>query len=237
MLFTVKDLEVTDAVVSMSPNKTDKQYGFVVKYSTHSTPHTDRHMAIDRIPHPGYLSEEVQWVEEYALVPGARHGYFSVLGQESVSLTAFSVVLVSKSRFVNGVELGNYPIESARGLLTEQIGLDQSDAAVFAASAAGDKLTRGILTAFGVLDAKQFRALDAGLYLLTKTVDDEHFNPHTVTYNTTTVAMFTQFDTALKFRLADTLLVPYGLSVDTTNGVTYLDEAGNVVSPNFFSWL
>lgn len=236
MLFTVKDIEVSGATVGVSADKVTRRYAFTVKYTTQSTPHKDRHIGIDLIP-TFHASEEVQWVEQYVLVPGARSGYFGVIGQDNVSLKAYHVELVHKERWTNGNHMGTFTLPTARGLLSEKIGDDQSDAANFAVSAVGDKFTRDLVAAFAQLGAKQFRALDAGLYLLFNTVEDEHFNPHNVTINERTVAMFTQFDTALKFRLAESLLVPYGLSVDTTNGVTYLDEAGNTVVPNFFSWL
>ncbi|QXO10969.1 hypothetical protein pEaSNUABM54_00143 [Erwinia phage pEa_SNUABM_54] len=236
MLFTVKDIEVAGATVGVSADKTTRRYAFTIKYTTQSTPHKDRHMGVDLIPMFN-TSEEIQWVEQYVLVEGARSGYYGIIGQDNVSLKAYRVELVSKERWANGVHMGSFQLPVARGLLTEKIGDDQSDAANFAVSAVGDKFTRDLVAAFAQLGAKQFRALDSGLYLLFNTVEDEHFNPHNVTVNERTVAMFTQFDTALKFRLAESLLVPYGLSVDTTNGVTYLDEAGNTLVPNFFSWL
>lgn len=235
MLFSIFEPEIKSASVLAVPGG-GFTLGFTLGYKTASSSRNDAHLAVDQIPHPGKPSELIQWEETYILKPGVNSGHYGVLTQSNQSLVANRVVLTGKTRrHVNGMSVQiNEPV---CGVLSDWLGDNQNFTSIFADGALGDKLTKQLLRAIAELKHPSIRALDAGVYTLFAPNLDESFFPHHASFNTKTVATFTQFGLNLNFRLAESVLVEYDLSVDTTDEMFYLDAEGRVVSPNFFSWL
>lgn len=237
MLFAISDPEISGAFITVNAGSLTPKLGFTLSYTTTTTPDNAAHMPVRDIPGLGKPVEPTRWEEYYELQPGAVSGRYGVLAQINNSLVNHRVMLVGKRRW-NANNNSTLIIDKPdSGLLQGFLGDSQSFLAIFADSNLGDKLTKDLLRAFDALKHPAVRVVDSGIYLLYAPDIDETFYPHHASFNTHTVATFTQFGLNLNFRLADTVLVAYGLSVDTTVETTYLDEDGHVVMPNFFSWL
>lgn len=235
MLFSIFEPEIKSASVVSTPGG-GFTLGFTLGYKTSSSTRADAHVPVSQIPHPGRPSELLAWEESYILKPGTISGHYGVLAQSNQSLVANRLELVGKRRIQNaGVSIQIN--EPTVGVLAGWLGVDQNYISIFADSVLGDKLTKQLLRAFADLKHPTVRVLDAGVYSLFAPNLDETFYPHHASFNTKTVATFTQFGLNLNFRLAESVLVEYDLSVDTTDEIYYLDAEGRVVSPNFFSWL
>lgn len=237
MLYSIFDPEIKNAFISNDSTSITPKVGFVLSYKTTTTPERAAHMPVAEIPHPGRPNEVVQWEEVYELHPGAVSACFGVLAQINQSLVAHSVLLVAKRR-ISPDNRSSVTINSPKsGVLEGVLGDTQNLIDIFADGVLGDKLTASLLRAFSNLNHPTVRVLDAGIYLLFAPDIDETFYPHHASFNTKTVATFTQFGLDLNFRMAETVLADYKLTVDTTEETRYLDQNGNPVGPNFFSWL
>lgn len=235
MLFSIFEPEIKSANVVSTPSG-GFTLGFTLGYKTASSSRGDAHLPVSQIPHPGRPSELLQWTESYVLKPGVDNGHYGILTQTKQSLVANRIELTGKQRHHAGgmsVQIN----EPVCGVLSGYLGADQNFTSIFADSVLGDRLTKQLLRAFSELKHPSIRALDAGVFTLFAPNLDESFYPHHASFNTKTVATFTQFGLNLNFRLAESVLVEYDLSVDTTDEMFYLDAEGRVVSPNFFSWL
>jgi len=235
VLFSIYEPEIKSAHVVSTPTG-GFTLGFILNYKTASAQRTDLHMPVSQIPHPGRPSELLLWEEVYSLKPGAVNGFYGMLTQTNQSLVAHRLELKGKRRICpNDVSLTlNDP---KGGLLSQWLGDSQSFISIFTDSELGAKLTRQLIRAFAELKHPTMNVLDAGVFTLVAPNKDETFFPHNASFNNKTVATFTQFGLDLNFRLAESVLVDYDLSADTTEETRYLDAKGNVVSPNFFSWL
>lgn len=237
MLFAISEPEISGVYINVNAGSLTPKLGFTLSYTTTSTPDKAAHMPVRDIPGLGKPSEAMRWEEYYELQPGAVSGRYGVLAQIGSSLVNHRLALVAKRRWNGGSESFLVIDKPDNGLLHGFLGDSPSFLAIFADSNLGDKLTKDLLRAFDALKHPAVRVVDSGIYLLYAPDIDETFYPHHASFNTHTVATFTQFGLNLNFRLSETVLVGYGLSVDTTVETTYLDEEGHVVTPNFFSWL
>lgn len=236
MLFNVFDVDIARSYVGNDSGQLKPVLGFTLTYKTTSTPNGALHLPVAEIPHPGRPNPIISWEETYELVPGAVHGNYGVLAIRNQSLVAHSLKLINKRRTSGQgqvVTLAN----PSDGVLSGFLGDSQTFISIFADGVLGDRLSRVLLRSFQNLKRSDISVVDSGIYLLEAPDFDETFYPHNASFNTKTVATFTQFGLNLNFRLAESVLVEYGLSLDTETQTRYLDAAGKVVSPNFFSWL
>lgn len=237
MLFAISEPEISGASIAVNSGSLIPKLGFTLSYTTTTTPDHAAHMSVRDIPGLGRAKPTVRWEERYELRPGVESGHYGVLAQLGSALVNHRLELVAKRKISDSDQSTLLIQNPEAGLLQGFLGDTQSFLSIFADGALGDKMSADILRAFAALKHPSVRVLDAGIYLLFAPDIDETFYPHNASFNTRNVATFTQFGLNLNFRLAESILVTYGLSVDTTVETTYLDEAGQVITPNFFSWL